>query len=176
MGALLKLINENNIKPADVEQVYVGTNRQNPNALIHHDPKNALQAKFSMEFCMAILVLERKAGLREFTDEVVNRSDVRAMIKKVKFAADPEAESAGYDKMTSIIRIRLKDGRTFSGRADFAKGSPSIPMSYDEVAAKFMDCCAVARWPYAKTSEIVEKVHALEKLGSVRSLAALCSK
>jgi 2-methylcitrate dehydratase PrpD len=129
-----------------------------------------------MEFCVAILLLERNAGLREFTDQVVNRPDVRAMIKKVSFAVDPEAESAGYDKMTSIIRIHLKDGTTLSGRADFAKGSPSNPMSYDEVAGKFMDCCTVAGWPESKAREIVEKVHTLEKLPYVRSLAALCSK
>ena len=49
-------------------KVRVGTNRHMPNALIHHRPKNELQAKFSMEFCMAILLLERKAGLAEFTD------------------------------------------------------------------------------------------------------------
>jgi 2-methylcitrate dehydratase PrpD len=176
MGAVMKLIEEHNVRAADVEQVYVGTNRQNPNALIHHDPKNALQAKFSMEFCVAILLLERNAGLREFTDQVVNRPDVRAMIKKVSFAVDPEAESSGYDKMTSIIRIHLKDGTTLSGRADFAKGSPSNPMSYDEVAGKFMDCCTVAGWPESKAREIVEKVHTLEKLPYVRSLAALCSK
>jgi 2-methylcitrate dehydratase PrpD len=176
MDAVMKLIKEHDIKAAEVEQVYVGTNRQNPNALIHHEPKNALQAKFSMEFCVAILLLEGKAGLNEFTDQVVNRPDVQATIKKVKFAADPEAEAAGYDKMTSIIKIRLKDGRTISGRADFAKGSPSNPMSYNEVADKFMDCCKVAGWPAAKADQIVQVVSNLETLPSISSLATLCSQ
>jgi 2-methylcitrate dehydratase PrpD len=69
-----------------------------PNALIHHRPTTELQAKFSMEFCMAILLLERKGGLNEFTDEIVNRPDVQAMIQKVEFGVHPEAEAAGYDK------------------------------------------------------------------------------
>jgi len=30
-------------------------------------PKNNLQAQFSMEFCLAILLIEGKAGLGEFT-------------------------------------------------------------------------------------------------------------
>ena len=60
-----------------------------PNALIHHRPTNELQAKFSMEFCMAILLLERKAGLAEFTDEVVNRRDVRRMIEKSRVRRAP---------------------------------------------------------------------------------------
>ncbi len=48
-------------------KVDVGTNHNMPNALIHHQPKNELQAKFSMQFCMAILLLEGRAGLPEFT-------------------------------------------------------------------------------------------------------------
>ena len=48
------------------------------------------------------------------------------------------AEAAGYDKMTTIIDIHMKDAAERSpGRAEFAKGSPANPMSYDEVAAKF---------------------------------------
>ena len=38
--------------------------------------------------------------------------------------------------MTTIIDIELADGRKISGRADFGKGSPAKPMSYDEVATQ----------------------------------------
>ena len=58
------LIREHDIKPADVVKVRVGTNRHMPNALIHHRPQNELQAKFSMEFCMAILLLRTKGRTR----------------------------------------------------------------------------------------------------------------
>src|SRR5206468_4677094 len=100
MTELLRLIHEHRIVARDVKKVRVGTNHNMPNALIHHRPTNELQAKFSMEFCMAILLLEGKAGLHEFTDEVVNRADVKAMIEKVDFVVDDIAEKAGYDKMT----------------------------------------------------------------------------
>ncbi len=175
MGEMQRLIRENHIRAADVEEVYVGTNRNLPNALIHHHPTNALQAKFSMEFCMAILLVEGKAGLNEFTDAVVNRPDVQAMIRKVRFVEDPEADAAGFDKMTSIIRVRLKDGRTLSGRADFAKGSPANPMSFDEVADKFRGCAAFASWPREKAEKIIAAVRNLEDVRDVRTITALCS-
>jgi 2-methylcitrate dehydratase PrpD len=95
-----------------------------PNALIHHRPKNELQAKFSMEFCMAILLLERKGGLEQFTDAVVNRADVQAMIEKVDFAVHPEAEAAGFDKMTTIIEIALDDGTLIRARPTSAREAP----------------------------------------------------
>lgn len=73
MTEILLLIRTEQGNAADVEQVEMGTNHNLPNALIHHDPKNVLQEKFSMEFCVAILLLEGKAGPPQFTDAVVNR-------------------------------------------------------------------------------------------------------
>ena len=176
MTLMLWLIKQHDIRPDQVARVKVGTNQNMPNALIHHRPRTALQAKFSMEFCMAILLLERKAGLPEFTDEVVNRPDVQAMIQKVDFGVHPEAEAAGYDKMTTIIEIALKDGRTLFGRADFGKGSPANPMSYDEVAEKFRECAAFSLWPADKAKRVIELVKGLEDLPDVRELTALLSR
>jgi 2-methylcitrate dehydratase PrpD len=175
MTEMLRLITENHIVGDQVEHVQVGANKNNLNALIHHRPTDNLQAKFSMEFCLAVLLLYGKAGLSEFTDEVVNRPAVQAMIRRIDFAVDPVAEAAGYNKMTTLISIRLKDGRTVSGRADFAKGSPAIPMSYGEVAAKFLDCAAFAKWPDSKAKAIVETVRKLDELADVRRLTALCA-
>jgi 2-methylcitrate dehydratase PrpD len=173
MGLMLDLIRQHDIRPGNVNKVRVGTNRHMPNALIHHRPKNELQAKFSMEFCMAILLLERKAGLAEFTDQVVNRPNVRKMIDRIKFGMHAEAEAAGYEKMTTLIDIELADGRTVSGRADFGKGSPSNPMSYTELAEKFRECAAWGGLSRASAEKVIDLVFNLEKLRSIRELTRL---
>jgi hypothetical protein len=173
MTLMLSLIRQHDIRPEQVVRVKVGTNQNMPNALIHHRPTTELLAKFSMEFCMAILLLERRGGLNEFTDEVVNRPDVQAMLQKVVFGVHPEAEAAGYDKMTTIIEIELADGRRIGGRADFGKGSPANPMSYDEVAEKFRECARYSRWPRQKAEQVVALVRGLESLRDVRELTDL---
>jgi 2-methylcitrate dehydratase PrpD len=146
------------------------------NTLIHHHPTTGLQAKFSMEFCMAILLVDGKADQTKFTDAVANRPDVQDMVSRVRFYTDPEADKAGYDKMTTILKISLKDGQVISGRADFGKGSPANPMSYDDVAEKFLGCAAFAAWPRAKADRVIETVRKLEDLPDVRTLIALCTK
>jgi hypothetical protein len=70
----------------------------------------------------------------------------------------------------------LKDGRTISGRADFGKGSPTYPMSYDEAAEKFRGCAAFAEWPSDKANQVVDLVRKLEDVQDIRTLTALCSK
>ncbi len=174
MTEMLRLIRANDIRASDVVRVRVGTNHNMPNALIHHRPTNELQAKFSMEFCMAILLLEGRAGLAEFTDEVVLRPDVKAMIEKVDFVVDQDAEAAGYHKMTTIIDIELANGRKISGRADFGKGSPADPMSYEEVADKFRENAAFAKFPMQQAESVVAMVRDFEALPSIdRLMAAL---
>jgi 2-methylcitrate dehydratase PrpD len=176
MTEMVRLIHEHDIKASDVKHVRIGTNSNMPNALIHHRPQDELQAKFSMEFCMAILLLDRKAGLGEFTDATTQRDDVKAMIEKVDFVIDERAEKAGYHKMTTIIDITLNDGRVIHGEADFGKGSPANPMSYEEVADKFRDNAAHARLARAAADEVVSLVRDLESQPSLERLMALVAK
>jgi 2-methylcitrate dehydratase PrpD len=175
MSVMIDLIRRHDLDPKRVKRVAVGTNHNMPNALIHHRPQNELQAKFSMEFCMAILLLERKAGLEQFTDEVVNRPDVQALLRRVEFGVHPEAEAAGFDKMTTIIEIELEDGSVVKGSADFGKGSPANPMSDDELFHKFRECAAWGGLKPEEAQGIIDLVWQIEDLADVRALTSLLS-
>ena len=171
MSVMLDLIQRHDLRAERVKRVAVGTNHNMPNALIHHCPRNELQAKFSMEFCMAILLLERKAGLEQFTDEVVNRADVQALLRRVNFGVHPEAEAAGFDKMTTIVEVELEDGTVVKGAADFGKGSPVNPMSDDELAEKFRQCAAWGGLDHEQTKTVIDLVWRIEALEDVGELA-----
>ncbi len=173
MSVMLDLIRRHDLRPERVKRVAVGTNHNMPNALIHHRPRNELQAKFSMEFCMAILLLERKAGLEQFTDDVVNRSDVQALLQRVDFGVHPEAEAAGFDKMTTIVEVELDDGTTVRGSADFGKGSPANPMSDDELADKFGQCAQWGGFDRTHSQRMLDAIWRIDALADVRELTAL---
>ena len=117
-----------------------------------------------------------RADRSEYQDREVNRPDVQAMLRKVNFYKSEIAEKAGYDKMTTVIDIYLKNGKKISGRGDFGKGSPMIPMSYEEVADKFMGCAEFAKWPLAKSKAIIKAVSNLEKIKDISMLGKLLSK
>jgi 2-methylcitrate dehydratase PrpD len=170
---MIDLITKHDIRAERVKRVAVGTNHNMPNALIHHRPKNELQAKFSMEFCMAILLLERKGGLEQFTDAMVNRPDVQALIQKVNFGMNPEAEAAGFDKMTTLIEVELTDGQVLRGRADFGKGSPVNPMSDAELSEKFRQCAAWGGLSGPQAEAVLDLLWNIEALKDVNELTGL---
>ncbi len=175
MTEMVRLIEANDIKADQIEKVDVGANHQMTTTLLHHQPKTGLEAKFSMEFCMAILLLERKAGLGEFSDKATQRTDVREMIARINFYVDPEAEGAGFDKMTSILKIHLKGRKVITGRADFAKGSPTNPMTFDEAATKFRGCAEYAGCTKAKAEKIIAFVKSLDTASDLIALWPLLS-
>lgn len=174
---MLDLVREHDLHPGDVAKIKVRTRQSIHDTLFHHSPKSELQAKFSLEFGVSTLLHERKITLAHFNDEFVLRPELQATIGKVEFTTFPDAEAIklGYTLVTSFVEIVLNDGRTVSGRLDYPKGSRANPMSYDEVADKFRDCAAFARWPKSKTDEAIEMVKRLERIDDVCELAACFS-
>jgi len=95
-------------------------------------------------------------------------------MRRVRFYTDPLAEAAGYSKMTTLIKIQLKDGQVFTGQADWAKGSPADPMSYEEVAEKFRACADYVDWDPRRAAQVIEGVRNLESLPKISELVDLC--
>jgi 2-methylcitrate dehydratase PrpD len=166
---ILELMNAHDLHADDIETIEVGTNSNVPNALIYPMPKTALEGKFSIPFCMAIGVLERKAGIGQFVDKKVRERRVVELMERVTLYVDDEMESLGYDQVRSKIRIKLKDGKVLEGRADVARGHPLKPMSWAELSEKFRDCAALVL-PRKNAEEVIRLVGQLPEL---RSLAPL---
>lgn len=173
MSLLQRLIAEHDIRPEQVVAIRVGANRHMPTTLLHNAPTTELQAKFSMQFSMAILLLRRQAGLEDYTDETVNRADVRAMMDKVDFYVNPTADAAGFDKMTTLVSIQLADGRVVEGQADFGKGSPAMPMDWSDVSAKFAECASYGGVDPQTIRDMIGIVENLENLSDINQLTTL---
>lgn len=160
---LLDLVRAHDVRPEQVERIDVGVNSHVPNALIHTRPTTALQGKFSLQFQMAIGVLDRAAGTAQFVDAKVTDPRTRALMERVHVHVDPEIEALGYNEMRMKVGITLKDGRTLFGWADMAKGHPRKPMSRDDLREKFLDCAGLVMPPERASS-------ALEHLWAVREI------
>jgi 2-methylcitrate dehydratase PrpD len=180
MDEMLRLIQQHDIKAADVEKVEVGGNLSNYRTLFQHHPTTGLQGKFSMEYAMSILLIERKATLSSFIDALVQRPDVQDMIRRVRYYVDPEfnkleLQGASLQAILveqSILKVYLKDGKVISGLTQPAKGSPENPMTYEEVADKFRGNAEFARWPRQKAALVIELVKSLEALSDMSRLTA----
>ena len=141
MDAMLKAVVDHDIKPEQVKAVRVraGSNVLDP--LRYKIATNELEAKFCLPFLMASLILRRKAGVREFTDEFVKSSPVQQMMPRVTNVFDSTIEAQGFDKIRSVVEVDLVDGRTIVQQADERyRGGPEKPFTQADLHAKFTDC------------------------------------
>lgn len=172
MSQLPRLLDRHQITPALIRTLQVSTNAGVYNTLLHHDPQTGLQGKFSLEFCLAKMLLDRRAGIAGFSDETVQRPDVRALMSRIVYQpySQQEADANGYNTVTTILTFELQDGRSITERIDYGKGSLEEPMQYAEVALKVRDCAAYRGWPGSKTEALIELVSRLETLPSLPPL------
>jgi 2-methylcitrate dehydratase PrpD len=166
---ILDLVKRHELGADDIEQIEVGTNSNVPNALIYPMPKTALEGKFSIPFCMAIAVVERKAGIAQFQDRKVRDKRVIEMMKRVTLYVDDELEALGYDQVRSRVRVKLKNGRLIEGRYDVARGHPEKPMSWPELSEKFRDCAELVL-PRQRVEEAIGLVARIEQHKTLKPL------
>jgi 2-methylcitrate dehydratase PrpD len=167
---LLDLVRTHDLHPEQIERIDVGVNSYVPNALIHTHPTTALEGKFSLQFQMAIGVLDRAAGLAQFADAKVTDARTQALMGRVHIYVDPEIEALGYNEMRMKVRITLKDGRILAGRADAAKGHPRQPMRRADLEAKFLDCAGLVM-PRDRAQTLLAHLWDISALDRVPDLA-----
>lgn len=171
IDGMLDLIAANDLKPDQIASVDVAVGQAQLAMLRNHRPATGLEAKFSMEFAMASALTVRQVGLAQLTDGFVRRSDVQALLPRVKLASNDTVSEddpafAAYDQ----VIVRLTDGREMaSPKIKYARGHWSLPLRREELWTKFRDCTAAALAADDAT-QLFDKLQAIETLASIRDL------
>lgn len=172
MDAMKKLVVDHDIDASEVKSIRVrtGPNVINPGPLRILHANSALEAKFCVPFQMAAMVLQRKAGLYEFSDAFVQSEACQVLQRKVRAEIDPEIAALGKDKVVFEIELTTIDGRQFDQRSeDHYRGGPNNPLSWEELTDKFNDC-AGPLLNDADRNSFLSSVRALETLADASVL------
>ena len=81
MDALLEMVEEHGLTPDDTNEIRLHAGPNVLEQLQYQRPVNELEAEFSLQFGLSSIQLEGKAGLREYTDELVNSPRVQEMMR-----------------------------------------------------------------------------------------------
>ncbi len=167
IDCVLDMVAETAIKPDDVTKITVNISDYFATVLRNHQPDTGLAAKFSIEFAMASGIIARRVGLRELTDEFVQRADIQALMRKVEIVTTTEydAEMPGAAPFDQVV-VELTDGRTVAGEpVRRATGHASRPLSEAQLYDKFADCLDVGG------SDIPAEV-LFKRLSAIQSISA----
>src|SRR6266508_3811072 len=79
------------VRAEDVVRVVVRTPAASVQPLIHPRPVTGLQAKFSLEYAVAVALVDGYPGFASFTDEAVRRASLRELVGRVEARVAPGA-------------------------------------------------------------------------------------
>lgn len=172
IDAMLALANDHDIRPEQVAHVECGINPSVMNILVYSNPTTGLEGKFSLEFCLAVALLDRKVVLGDFTDERVNDPRVREVIRKISKYPDRTVPHSGG--RGPIVTVRLLDGREYSRRIDMGEDQPWPAPTQEEKIAKYRDC-AKRVLDDQKIEACLKLIQNLEEVKDIRQVIASIS-
>ena len=92
-------------------------------------------AKMSMPYSVAVALATGKAGLNEFSEEMVFNKNILDIASKVQIVADDELTALCPQCRAAIVEVKTKSG-FFSARTDYPKGEPENPLTQEEFNQK----------------------------------------
>ena len=124
------------VKPSDVEEIVVQTYDLAVSGHDHTEIPGSYSAKMSIPYATAVGLIYGKAGLQEFSEDMVKQPDILNLAKKIRVYADDAYSKAFPEKQTAYVTIKTGDA-VYSERVDFPKGEPENPMSDAEFRDRY---------------------------------------
>ena len=176
LDGVFQLLNEHRLNDKEIDEIDVGTSERAMRVLAFTEPATPYQAKFSMPYCIAASVVDQQVTLETFTPSKFEDRSIVQTRKKVHLSFPdvpiwPGLADVGPDTefVGNPVTIRTTDGRRYSARVDIPRGDPALPLTDDELLAKFRDC-ARSQLRSADMERSVDQVLGLERVADVATL------
>jgi len=152
-----------------IKEVTCYVHRWNAMTLRDEEPRNPLQARVNLRFCVAAALLHGRLTYREFTAEVLADTALQALLKRIRVAISDALPDS--QEFPAELRILTTGGETLVHRTDVPPGGSTRPSSDAQIEAKFRDC-ATDVLQAATIERVIDNVSTLDALPDV---AALCN-
>jgi 2-methylcitrate dehydratase PrpD len=171
IDAILDLRAEHGFAADDVAAVESHVGIANARNLAYPEPTDEMQARFSMQYCVALALRGDRLTLADFTPEAVARDEVRRLLPITTMTSySREDELKGIERLPHQVTVRLHDGRVIHAERKQAKGSMTDPFDEEDRRAKFFDCCS--RLGEAVLASLYDRLQSLDDASDLAFLEA----
>ena len=165
IDGLLYLVDKHGLLPDDVRQIRCGISSIAADVLKYDQPGNSVEARFSMNYCLAKALLNHGILVQDFQDEEVLDEKVRKWMNMVDLTVEPSMDKPGRS-LGARLEVTTKDGQTFSHEMIKAVGACENPLSWEAVVSKFKTC-AMQVLDEDQVNRVVFDIERLEEIESI---------
>jgi 2-methylcitrate dehydratase PrpD len=166
---------EHNLSHADIFWVEVFVNKISYDNLMFSDPKTEMEARFSMEYAIALAITKGVLKLADFRPDAIANETLQAWFPRIKMTlcpVDNPLETLDNGREPAEVHIHTHDGRRLEIFLQRARGVLQNPLTEDEMWAKFDDCTDGVMNP-ARAAEVRSHLEHFETLETVSELMHL---
>ncbi|MBI4191724.1 MAG: MmgE/PrpD family protein [Betaproteobacteria bacterium] len=172
IDAMLSLVRAHGIRPEQVTRIDSLTYARRLEHTNRPAPRSALDAKLSVQYCLARALMDRKVVLAQFEGDAYRDPEAQRIMKLVHAAAFPHGAPSENDDFAAEIRITTVDGESYTTGLNRPVGhEPGIPLSPDLLKQKF-EQCATRVLSADQAVRVYALVSNIENLASINELTA----
>lgn len=137
ISACIKLMNDHQFGPNDVEKVKVYTFVA-ASRLSKIVPHTTDEAQYNIAYPVASSLVHGDLGYMQIRDESLKDEKVISMMSKLEFVVDDELESLFPEKRLAHVEIKLKNGKMLKSEVFAAPGEASDNVDHKWITDKFI--------------------------------------
>jgi 2-methylcitrate dehydratase PrpD len=170
--ALLCVMQEHHLTPDRISQIRAYVHQAAIDVLGPvKDPRTVHQAKFSMEFVLALIALYQHAGVEGFTEQTLQDPHIHEVMERVEMVFDPEIDAAYPQRWIGKVQVETIDGDMIVCRVPIPKGDPENTLERAEIEDKVRRLAAYRQGASREEIEsLIARAWALDTQTDVRDL------
>ena len=173
LDIMLDLVRRHDLRAETIARVECWTHARRLEHTNRPDPQSGLEAKFSVQYCLARALTDRAIRIEHFEGDAFRDPAVRAILPRVHAAAYDTTQFPVDKHFGAEVKVTTLDGNVLSGKIDEALGRTSEnPLPTERLREKFENCVARVL-PGSAARALADMIERLETLADMRALSAL---
>jgi 2-methylcitrate dehydratase PrpD len=173
LDVMLDLVRRHDLRPTTVARIECWTHARRLEHTNRPDPQSGLEAKFSVQYCLARALTDRAIRVNHFEGEAFRDPAVRAVLPRIQAAAYDTTQFPADKHFGAEVKVTTTDGRVLTGKIDEALGRTSEnPLPPERLREKFENCVTRVL-PAATARALADAIERLDTLADMRTLSAL---
>ena len=172
ISAVLKIVKDHQIKPAEIAEVLVKTVARAADILSDpskYKPTSKETADHSLPFCLAAAIVDGMVTPAQFSDTKLKDPAIWDLLPKIKVSAHPEFEKLFPRLKATEVTIKTTAGKSHTLRIDYPKGDYRDPMTEEELLYKF-DSMVLPKMGQQKRDRMIDLIMNVEKVANIKDL------
>lgn len=170
IDAMLELVRRHDLKPDAVERIQSWTHTRRLEHTNRPDPQSTKDAKFSVQYCLARALVDRKVAVEHFDGDSYNNPRVRSVMSRVQVAPYTTDQFPAENHYGAEVKVTLRGGTVLGTKVDQPAGRTSAnPLSAEQLREKFENC-ALRALPADRVAAVYGNVMRMENLPDVRAV------